>query len=85
MNRRNKILAAVFLCSSVGVGSNSLFAQALPGPTVPKRYPRSRNKHNQPYPGNPRQGSHQRNRSQDSVELYRNGWRRRMPAVSARW
>ena len=39
MKRRKKILIAVFLCGSVGGGANGLFAQGIPGPTVPKPVP----------------------------------------------
>ena len=40
MKRRKQILTAVFVAGSVGVAAaNGLFAQGLPGPTVPKPVP----------------------------------------------
>lgn len=39
MKRKKQILTAVFLFGSVGVGANALFAQGIPGPTVPRPVP----------------------------------------------
>ncbi|MEX0804977.1 MAG: peptidoglycan-binding domain-containing protein [Candidatus Binatia bacterium] len=39
MKRKKQILMAVFLSGSVGVSANALFAQGVPGPTVPRPGP----------------------------------------------
>lgn len=56
MNPKKKILTAVIISSSVGVGSNSLFAQALPGPSVPKPVPEIPQQTQPTIPGQPAPG-----------------------------
>jgi peptidoglycan hydrolase-like protein with peptidoglycan-binding domain len=56
MIRRKNILTAVFLCGSVGAGANGLFAQALPGPNVPKPVPEMPQQTQPTIPGQPAPG-----------------------------
>src|SRR5215207_1551497 len=56
MKGRKQILTAVLLCGSVGAGVNGLFAQALPGPTVPKPVPEIPQQTQPTIPGQPAPG-----------------------------
>jgi hypothetical protein len=56
MKRKNYILTAVFLSGSVAVGANGLFAQAIPGPTVPKPVPEMPQQTQPTIPGQPAPG-----------------------------
>jgi hypothetical protein len=56
MKRKNQILTAVFLSGSVGVGANGVFAQAIPGPNVPKPVPEMPQQTQPTIPGQPAPG-----------------------------
>ena len=56
MKRKNQILMAVILSGSVGVGVNGVFAQALPGPSVPKPVPEIPQQTQPTIPGQPAPG-----------------------------
>jgi hypothetical protein len=54
--KRKRILTAVFLSGSVGVGANVLFAQGIPGPTVPRPAPDMPQQTQPTIPGQPAPG-----------------------------
>src|SRR5687768_6144604 len=56
MKRKKLVLTAVFLSGSIGAGVNGLFAQALPGPTVPKPVPEIPQQTQPTIPGQPAPG-----------------------------
>lgn len=56
MKRNRQILTAVFLSGSVGVGANVLFAQGIPGPTVPRPVPEMPQQTQPTIPGQPAPG-----------------------------
>ena len=56
MRRRNHILTAVFLAGNMGIGANALFAQTIPGPTVPKPVPEIPQQTQPTIPGQPAPG-----------------------------
>jgi hypothetical protein len=56
MKPRKGILTAVILSGSVGVGVNGVFAQALPGPSVPKPVPEIPQQTQPTIPGQPAPG-----------------------------
>ena len=54
--KRKQILTAVLLSGSVGVGANVLFAQGIPGPTVPRPAPDMPQQTQPTIPGQPAPG-----------------------------
>ncbi len=56
MKRQNHILTAVFLAGNMGLGAHVLFAQSIPGPTVPKPVPDMPQQTQPTIPGQPAPG-----------------------------
>jgi hypothetical protein len=59
MKQKKQILSAIFLSGSLGVGAHALFAQGIPGPTVPGPGPETPRQTRPPLPEKPAPDLHQ--------------------------